>query len=110
MAQNDPNPPRRGGIAGALDAYAQRTPTVSDHTVYLDGASYTGTRFVNCTMVYSGGTLPFLVNNEYQNCDWRLDGAASNTLDFMKFLISIGGRDLVLNGLGIGAPADGSQG
>lgn len=80
-------------------------PTVLNHTVYLDGASYTGTRFENCVLVYSGGPLPFLVNNEYINCQWRLDGAASNTLDFMRFLVKVGGQELVLEALGVGAGA-----
>lgn len=89
-----------------MNGIAPQYATVSNATVYLDGASYTGTRFVGCVMVYSGGQLPFLVNNEYVSCDWRLNGAASNTLDFMRFLVTVGGRDLVLNGLGLGAPTN----
>jgi hypothetical protein len=113
MAQNDPTDPEglRGGLAAAMAAYSgkPRTPTVSDHTVYLDGSSYTGTRFENCTFIYGGGQLPFLVNNEYINCNWRLNGPASNTLDFMKFLISIGGAEIVLAGLGLEGLLDGQR-
>ncbi len=79
-----------------------QSPTVANLTVYLDGAQYTGTKFVNCVLVYSGGALPVLQQNEFVNCQWRLDGAANNTLDFMKLLISFGGTGIVLSGLGLG--------
>ena len=78
-----------------------KKPTIANHTIYLDGTFYTGTRFENCEMIYSGGPLPALVNNEYVDCRWRLEGPASQTLDFMRFLVSIGGKDLVLSSLGV---------
>jgi hypothetical protein len=92
-----------------MTGIAPQPATVSDHTIYLDGTVWTNTRFIGCTLVFSGGPLPTLIANEYLNCSWRLEGPASNALDFMRFLVNIGGRDIVLGSLGlpIGGGADG---
>lgn len=74
---------------------------MANMTVYLDGQHYQYTRFENCTLVYSGGVVPTLLGNQFLNCTWRVEGAASNTLDFFKLLTAIGGADIVQAAIGL---------
>lgn len=68
-------------------------------SVQLDNTLYTGVKFINCTMKYSGlpGDLG-LEGCELVNCSWEFDGAAGNTLAFLRSLVDgLGepGKDLV---------------
>ena len=74
---------------------------IKDTTVFLDGQYYARTRFENCQMVYSGGMLPVLHDNQYSGCSWLLDGPANSTLDYMRMLIQMGGAEIVKAGLGL---------
>jgi hypothetical protein len=76
-------------------------PIVANSTVYVDGQFYHNMRFENCQMIYSGGPLPTLLGNQFVNCTWLMQGAASQTLDYLRLLIAIGGRDLVKEALGL---------
>ncbi len=72
-----------------------------DATILMDGQYYQRMRFENCLLVYQGGEVPILVDNEFVSCQWRVDGPALNSLDFFRLLVEIGGRDMVLTSLGL---------
>lgn len=75
--------------------------TMSDMTVILDGQIYERLRFVNCELVYQGGLVPIMRNNQFVNCRWRVDGAALNTLDFFRMLVGTGLGEMVKESMGL---------
>jgi hypothetical protein len=56
-------------------------------TVELDGHVFEGNTFVRCTIVYRGGIPPILRNNRFEHCVFALDGAAANTVTFLRDLL-----------------------
>lgn len=61
-------------------------------TVPLDGEMFADCEFRECRMVYSGGKPPVFDNCRFDACDWRLDGAAANTLAHLKVVWAAGGK------------------
>ena len=58
--------------------------TFTDETVELDGRGYENCRFLRCRVVYRGEGETRLVGNDFQDCDFALEGAASHTMGFLK--------------------------
>ena len=58
--------------------------TFSARVVNLDGAIFEKCEFRNCTLIYSGGDLPQMSDCQIQDCEWRFEGAAGKTINFMK--------------------------
>lgn len=50
----------------------------------LDGIEFRSCTFENCTLVYEGGPPPSLRDCTFINSVFRFDGAARNTVDFLK--------------------------
>lgn len=73
---------------------------IKNQQVILDGAHYRNKKFENCKLIYSGGKVPSLINNEFNECEWVFENEARNTLQFLRQLASGGGMDLVLYSLG----------
>jgi hypothetical protein len=49
----------------------------------IDGVSYKGCSFNNCTIEYGGEGPLSLDNCTFNNCTWTLVGAAKNTIQFL---------------------------
>lgn len=66
-----------------------------DVTINIDDNSFTRCTFKNCTIVYSGGVIPVLVQNSFYNCKWVFDGAAQRVIDFLTGMYAGGATPLV---------------
>jgi uncharacterized protein YjbI with pentapeptide repeats len=64
----------------------------SHETVVLEAESFSGCEFRDCRLIYAGGEPATLTNCKFVNCDWRLEGAASNTLAHLKLMWSAGSK------------------
>lgn len=51
-------------------------------TVVVDDKHFINCRYRNCTMVYSGGDFSW-TNSTFENCQFRLEGAAQRTAALM---------------------------
>jgi hypothetical protein len=70
-----------------------QTATLFSHeTVALDGELFSDCEFRDCRMIYRGGEPPKFESCRFIECDWRFEGAAAHTLDFMKGLWAVGAK------------------
>jgi len=58
--------------------------TFEKTTVTLDNHYFENCIFKDCVIVYTGTSGINLVGCKFYNCQWRLDGAASNTMQFLR--------------------------
>ncbi|MFI4934506.1 MAG: hypothetical protein ACHP7N_07805 [Caulobacterales bacterium] len=73
-----------------------QTATIFNHeTLALDGESYADCEFRACRLVYAGGEPPSFVNCKFDDCDWRLEGAAARSLEFLKLMWVAGAKGTV---------------
>ena len=49
----------------------------------LDGTEYHNCEFSRSTVVYGGGALPKMTKCTFENCQWKLSGAADRTVQFL---------------------------
>jgi hypothetical protein len=87
---------------------SQDVEVVQNQIIHLDGQFLTDKKFVDCKIVYSGGTPPVLRNNDFVHCQFEFEGAALNTLNFLRGF-ALGARtdgaiEFLLYGL-LGLPA-----
>ncbi|MCC6683378.1 MAG: hypothetical protein IT445_20980 [Phycisphaeraceae bacterium] len=61
----------------------------------VDGNSYHGCVFIECTLIFSGGALPMFADSQFNKCQWQFDDAASRTVAFMNALYQGGATDLI---------------
>jgi hypothetical protein len=64
-------------------------------SVVLDGQSFHDCDFRGSQAVYRGGDLPEFHNCQLTQVNWHLEGAADNTLVFLRFLFTTGNQGLV---------------
>jgi hypothetical protein len=55
-------------------------------TEVLDGREFVDCEFVNCTVVYRGGTLPMWTNCRFDECRFQFEDSADRTLNFLKMM------------------------
>jgi hypothetical protein len=56
-------------------------------TVVLDGNTFTGCTFRNCTIVYrASASIHVAASHFKENVNWTFQGSAKGTLDFLRFL------------------------
>jgi hypothetical protein len=73
-----------------------QTAIIFNHeTVMLDGERYAGCEFRGCRLVYRGGEPPHFEDCRFDNCDWRFEDAAANTLAHLKVVWGAGGKSTV---------------
>lgn len=64
--------------------------------VVLDDKSFRDCTFKECELIYSGGVPPGFVDCEVDGgCRWTFDGAASNTVMFLRAMYHGGFRTIV---------------
>ena len=73
----------------------QTTIIFNHETVALDGERYSGCEFRGCRMIYRGGEPPHFEDCRFDNCDWRFEDAAANTLAHLKVVWGAGGKATV---------------
>jgi hypothetical protein len=70
-----------------------QTATIFNHeTVVLDGEAFEDCEFRECRLVYSGGPPPVFNHCRFDECEWKFDGPAANTLAHLKLIWSVGGK------------------
>ncbi|SKA20059.1 hypothetical protein [Pantoea eucalypti] len=53
-------------------------------TVVLDGHHFEDCTFRECVIIYKGTSGVNLIGCKFYDCQWKLDGAAANTLQFLR--------------------------
>ena len=70
-----------------------KTATIFNHeTVALDGEQFSGCEFRGCRLVFRGGEPPSFEDCTFDDCDWRFEDAAANTLAHLKEVWAAGGK------------------
>lgn len=69
--------------------------TFRNVTINLDDNTFDGCTIEDCTLVYSGGSLPRLLNSSFINSGFTLAGPAQRTLVFMQMLVAAGAKNVV---------------
>jgi hypothetical protein len=73
-----------------------KTATIFNHeTVALDGERFSSCEFRDCRLVFRGGEPPLFDDCTFDDCDWRFEGAAANTLAHLKEVWAAGGKTTV---------------
>jgi hypothetical protein len=84
----------------------KREPSAPSHARYvnqcfegrdveLDGGHFERCVFRNCKLLYRGGTLPNLIGNDVSGCNFKLEGAAKQTILFCRMLGAMGLHHIV---------------
>jgi hypothetical protein len=56
-----------------------------DERIYLDSDSFRNCTFINCEIVYTGGSID-AHDCRFEGCRWSVEGAAANTLAFLELM------------------------
>ena len=64
-------------------------------TVVLDGEDFTDCEFRDCRLVYTGGETPSFQGCRFDGCEWKFEGAAANTLAYLKVVWGAGDKAVV---------------
>jgi len=69
----------------------------TDQRIELDGKLFVRCTFVRCILVYAGGDGGGISGCTINNCVWKFERAAANTIGFMAAMYHSGegGRDLI---------------
>lgn len=88
------------------------TKKIEDQIIELDGQSFVGFEITRCMLIYRGGTPPMLRDSTFDSCEFRLEGAAKNTADFIGGIAGSGPEAfaLALSMIGIQAAPGPEQG
>jgi hypothetical protein len=66
-------------------------------TIVIDGKTFDGVKFTDCTLVYRGGQPPNLIRCTFSGVRFVFDDAAGRTLALMRHLYHGGFRPVVEN-------------
>jgi hypothetical protein len=68
--------------------------SVSYHheTVALDGEAFSRCEFRACRLVYSGGEPPQFDRCRFEDCEWKLEGPAAQTLAHLRGMWNAGAK------------------
>jgi hypothetical protein len=70
-----------------------KTATKFNHeTIVLDGEAFSACEFRDCRLVFQGGEPPTFEDCTFDDCDWRFEAAAANTLAHLKTVWAAGGK------------------
>lgn len=64
-------------------------------TVAMDGQTFSGCEFRDCRLVYGGGEPPRFEACRFEACDWKLEGAAAQTLIHLRGMWNAGAKSAV---------------
>ena len=69
-----------------------RAMSFNHETVSLDGERFAECEFRDCRLVYAGGDAPVFTDCRFDNCDWKMDGAAGQTLEHLRAMWAAGAK------------------
>ena len=61
----------------------------------LDGETFSDCAFEACRLVYSGGEPQKFEGCRFNDCEWKFEGAAAQTLSYLKLMWSVGAKPAV---------------
>jgi hypothetical protein len=64
-------------------------------TVLLDGEVFSDCSFAECRLVYAGGQAPQFEGCRFDECEWKFEDGAAQTLQFLKSMWSVGAKAAV---------------
>jgi hypothetical protein len=67
----------------------------SHESVRVDGQAFSNCEFTGCRMVYAGGKVPEFSDCRFQDCEWKFDEAASQTLSYLRLMWNVGAKAAV---------------
>ena len=70
----------------------QTATAFTKETVRLDGETFTSCEFKACRLIYAGGEAPRFEDCSFDDCDWRFEGGAADTLELMKVMWNSGAK------------------
>jgi hypothetical protein len=74
---------------------AQSDVRFSHESVRVDGEVFSNCEFTGCRMVYAGGQVPEFADCRFQDCEWKFDEAASQTLSYLRLMWNLGAKAAV---------------
>lgn len=69
--------------------------TYNHQTVVLDGETFSDCDFAACRLIYSGGETPQFAGCRFDDCEWKFEDGAANTLAFLKQMWNVGAKAAV---------------
>ncbi len=69
--------------------------TISDKTIFLDGASLHDCKLERCTLVYNGFMNYSMHGCDFSECKWSFNGPAANMLHFFRQIYAQGATEFV---------------
>lgn len=72
---------------------------VRGEIIKLDYATLRDTNYINCKLVFAGGRPPSMVNCDFIESEFILEGPADATRFFLSVLAKSGAGDLVVKGM-----------
>jgi hypothetical protein len=73
----------------------QTGESYNHQTVVLDGETFADCAFAACRLVYSGGELPQFERCRFDDCEWKFEEAAAQTLSYLKLMWGVGAKPSV---------------
>jgi hypothetical protein len=64
-------------------------------TVMLDGETFSDCEFSACRLVYGGGQPPKFERCRFDDCEWKFEDAAADTLSYLKLMWNVGAKTAV---------------
>jgi len=61
-------------------------------TVALDGEAFSHCEFRACRLVYAGGEPPRFDRCRFEDCEWKLEGPAAQTLVHLRAMWNAGAK------------------
>jgi hypothetical protein len=58
--------------------------TFEGRTELVDGNTYDGCRFRDCTLIHEGGEVPHIIDCTFEHTRLKLQGAAERTAEYMR--------------------------
>ena len=67
----------------------------SHETVRVDGEAFSSCEFTGCRLVYAGGDAPEFSDCRFQDCEWKFEEAAAQTLSYLRLMWNVGAKSAV---------------
>ncbi len=71
------------------------TRAFTNETVNLDRMEFVDCEFRSCVLVYRGGPVPVFNGSCLDDCEWKFESEALNTVQLLRNLYKNGGVNLI---------------
>ncbi len=77
----------------------ENRPEIRGKIIKLDYATLRDTIYKDCKLIFGGGRPPSMLNCDFIESEFILEGPAQNTMHFLGSIAHSGGDELVVNGM-----------